>query len=130
MWFVFVAVGLAFLAAGGFYVRRRLTTALRTLGVRDRPIRILRWAILWLLFGAPLLTILAIVVSLIAGSSTLPRFDGPIAAYLLSFPFAWAALVVVQSLPWLLAMDLALLVANRMKRAIPPRPHALAILGV
>ena len=129
MWFVFVAVALVLLTAGGLYVRRRLTAALRELGVGDRGIRVVRWLVVWLLFAAPVLTIVAIIVSLLLGRETLPRFDGPVSAYLLTLPFAWAALVVVQSLPWLLAIDLASFVATRVRRVIPARVRAFAILG-
>ena len=129
MWFIFVAVALLLLTAGGLYVRRRLTAALRELGVGDRGIRVVRWLVVWLLFAAPVLTIVAIIVSLLLGRETLPRFDGPVAAYLLTLPFAWAALVVIQSLPWLLAIDLASFVAKRMQRVISARVRAFAILG-
>ena len=123
MWFVFVAVGLALLIVCGIYVRRRLSAALRYLGVGERAIRIVRWLILWLLFGYPILLVISIAVSLALGRATLPRFDGMATSMLLAVPFMWAVLVVLQSVPWLIAID----IANRFVRR--GRWHAFAILA-
>ncbi|HEU5055926.1 MAG TPA: metallophosphoesterase [Kofleriaceae bacterium] len=117
MWFVYVGVALALLIAGGLYARRRVSGALLAFGVRGRRVRVVRWAMTWLLFGYPVLVILAIAGSLILGRDTLPRFDGPLAAWLLAVPFVWAMLVVFQALPWLLLGELAHLVVRRRRGA-------------
>lgn len=131
MWFLFVGVGLALLISSGIYVRRRLAGALAHLGVRARRIRIMRWAVAWLLFGFPIIMIVSIVVSLLLGRATLPRFDGLVASWLLALPFAWAMLVVFQSVLWLIAIDLAyLLVRRRLEVADVARLRAIAVLIV
>ena len=113
MWFVFVLAGLALLVVAGLYVRWRLTAALREMGVGPRPIAILRWAMLWLLYGFPVVIIVAIVVSRLLHATTIPRFDGRLGAWLLTLPFAWAMLTVFQSVPWLIAIDLLSLATKR-----------------
>jgi hypothetical protein len=124
VWFVYVGVGLALLIASGIYVRRRIGTALVHFGVSARAIRIMRWAVAWLLFGFPILVVVSIIASLLLGRATLPRFDGMAASLLLAVPFMWAVLVVLQSVPWLIAIDLA----NRFVRR--ERLHAIAVLAV
>jgi len=124
VWFVYVGVGLALLIASGIYVRRRIGTALAHFGVSPRAIRIMRWVIAWLLFGFPILVVVSIVVSLLLGRATLPRFDGMAASLLLAVPFMWAVLVVLQAMPWLIAIDLA----NRFVRR--ERLRAVAVLTV
>lgn len=106
MWFLFLGVGLALLISGGLYLRRRMTQALTYFGVAERRVRILRWLLLWLLFGYPLLTFAGVAVTLISGGATLPRLDGPVTTWLLVYPFFLALLVMVQALPYLLALDL------------------------
>lgn len=125
MWFVYVLVGLALLVAGGIYARRRITDALRLFGVRERRVRIFRWAILWLLFAYPILIIGSIIVTLAAGREALIRFDGLVASIVLAMPFIWAVLVVVQAVPWLIAIDVVHL-ATRRKH---PRRRAIAVLA-
>lgn len=130
VWFVFVAAALALVTAGGLYTRRRVAVALLDLGVGPRRVRVVRWAIAWLLFAYPLIVILAVVVSLLAGRDTLPRFDGLLASWLLSIPFAWAMLVVLQAVPWLLAIEVAhLTVRWRRGVAAAARLRALLVLG-
>ena len=124
MWFVYVAVGLALLIVSGIYVRRRIASALAYVGVRSGVIRIVRWLILWLLFGYPILLVVSIATSLALGRATLPRFDGFAASVLLAVPFMWGVLVVLQSLPWIIALH----IANRFVRR--ERLHALAVLTV
>jgi predicted MPP superfamily phosphohydrolase len=124
VWFVFVLAGLATLVVAGLYVRGRLTAALRELGASPRPIRILRWVMLWLLYGFPVVIIVAIFVSRLVHATTIPRFDGRLASWLLTIPFAWTVLVVFQSVPWLVAIDLATRKRRRM-RAIA----TFAVLG-
>lgn len=113
MWFVFVAAGLVVLTCSGLYARRRIADALAHFGVRERRIRATRWALGWLLFGLPLVMILSIVLSLVLGRATLPRFDGLVASWLLTIPFAISMLVVLQATPWLIAIDLAHVIARR-----------------
>ncbi|MBL9013683.1 MAG: metallophosphoesterase [Myxococcales bacterium] len=125
MWFVYVGVGLALLVATGLYTRRRLSEALRLLGARERTVRIVRWAMLWLLFAYPLLIIGAVVLSVALGRETLLRFDGLVASVLLAMPFIWAVLVVAQSTVWLVVIDLVHL-ATRRRHA---RRRAIAVLA-
>ena len=130
VWFVYVVVGLVFLVISGLYVRRRIAGSLAQLGVRERRIRIVRWAIGWLLYGFPILLIVSIVASLLLGRATLPRLDGMAASWLLAVPFVWSVLVVVQALPWLLAVDLGYLIARRRFRpATVARVRTAAVLG-
>ena len=127
MWFVYVGVGLALVIAAGIYTLRRLGTSLAELGVGRRPIRIVRWVGVWLLYAFPLIMIVSIFVSAKLGRETMPRYDGPVAAWLLGVPFLWAVLVVLQSLPWLLAIDVAYAIKRRHPRA--PRGRAIATVA-
>ena len=131
MWFVFVGVGLALLTVTGLYARRRIADALAQVGVREGRIRAVRWAIAWLLFGCPILMFVAIAGSLLLGHATLPRFEGLAASVLLVVPFAWAMLVVFQSVLWLLALDAAYLIARRVRGiGVATRGRAIAVLGI
>ncbi|MBA3394041.1 MAG: metallophosphoesterase [Deltaproteobacteria bacterium] len=131
MWFIYVGAGLVLVTITGIYTRRRIAGALAHFGVRARRVRIVRWLIAWLLFGFPILMIVSITISLMLGRATLPRFDGVIASWLLGFPFAWAVLVVVQSVPWLVATDLLhLIVRRRRDAAAAARVRAVGVLGI
>lgn len=131
MWFALVAAGLAVIIAAGIYVRRRISGALAELGVGTRVVRAVRWLIVWLLFGFPLIAIVSISVSLALGRETIPRFNGVFAAWLLGVPFIWAVLVVLQSLPWLLVLEVVY-AALRGRRAVARtnRWRAIAVLMV
>lgn len=131
MWFVYVGVALVLLTIAGLYARRRITDALAHFGVGERRRRIIRWLMAWLLFGFPLLVIGSILVSRLAGATTIPRYDGLVAGWLLAVPFIWSVLVVVQALPWLLAVDVAHLVVRRRRgAAIAARLRAAAVLAI
>jgi uncharacterized protein len=130
VWFMLLATALALLIISGIYVRRRLTGALREVGVRDRWITIVRWAIVWLLFGYPVLVIGSIVISRLLGQATLPRFDGRVASWLLGLPFAWALLVVLQSVVWLAIIDGVFVIVRRHRAASATRLRAIAVLVV
>lgn len=116
MWFIFLGAGFALLIVGGLYLRRRLSQALATLGVRARRVRALRWALVWLWFGYPLVTFAGIAGTLLFGGKVLPRLDGPIATWLLVYPFFLSLLVLVQSLPYYVVLDLASLVVRARAR--------------
>jgi predicted MPP superfamily phosphohydrolase len=131
MWFVYVATGLLLLTVGGLYARRRIAAALAHVGARPRTIRIVRWLIAWLLYGFPLLMILSVVISLALGRASFPRFDGVIASWLLGVPFVWAVLVILQSLLWLVAIDIVhAIVRRRRGEATATRMRAVAVLVV
>lgn len=129
VWFVFVGLGLVLVVICGLYARRRIGDALALLGVGKRPLRIFRWLMAWLLFGYPLVVIIAVAIALLLGRSTIPRFEGTLAVWLLGFPFAWAVLVTLQSIPWLVALDVAHL-ASRRRWARHRAIAVLAIVGV
>ena len=128
MWFVFVGVGFALVIAGGLYTRRRLASSLAALGVGPRAIRIMRWVSAWLMFGFPVLMIVAITGSAVLGRETMPRFEGMAAAWLLGVPFLWAVLVMLQALPWLLVGEVVRIVFRR--RPAVRRAHAIAVVAV
>lgn len=116
VWFIFLGIGFAILISGGFYLRRRVTQALAHFGVAPRRVRALRWLMVWLLFGYPIITFLGVAATLIFGGGTLPRLDGPWATWLLVYPFFLSLLVMVQSLPYLLVLDLIGAVARLVTR--------------
>jgi predicted MPP superfamily phosphohydrolase len=129
MWFLFVAAGLVLVVLCGLYARRRIAGALTELGVRGRRVRIVRWILAWLLFAYPLLVIGAIVLSRLLGAQTLPRFDGYLASMMLGVPFVLSVLVVLQAVPWLVALDVASLVVRRRRgAATASRMRALGVL--
>lgn len=131
MWFIYVAVGLVLVTAAGHYIQRRLAGALTDLGVRERPRRVVRWIVRWLLLGYPLLIILSVAISLALGRTTFARFDGTWSGWLLAAPFVWAVLVVVQSLGWLLAVELAhVLIRRRRGAARAARLRSVAVLVI
>jgi predicted MPP superfamily phosphohydrolase len=127
VFFVLLGATLALLTVTGLYTRRRLAGALLDFGVSGRRVRIVRWVIAWLLFAYPIIVTLAIVISLLLGRDTLPRFEGRLASWFLTVPFAWWMLVVLQSTPWLLAVDLVHLIVRR-RRGIAAAARLRAIL--
>jgi predicted MPP superfamily phosphohydrolase len=130
MWFVYVAVGLVLLIVGGLYLRRRLTGALSALGFRERRIRFVRWGFVWLLYGYPVVMVVMVLVGLLLGWESLPAVDGLVGTWLLIFPFTWALLVVVQAMPWVLAIDLAsVIVRKRRDVATANRVRTIGVLA-
>jgi hypothetical protein len=113
MWFVLVLIGLALLTISGLYVRRRLGGALAELGVSARAIRVMRWVMGWLMWGHPSIVILTVVAAVGLGWSTLPRYDGWWASLMLGLPFFLTVLIVLQSVVWIVAIDLVYVVARR-----------------
>jgi predicted MPP superfamily phosphohydrolase len=131
VWFVYLGIGLTLVVIGGLYVRRRFADALTRLGVGIRRVRGIRWLVAWLLFGYPLIMLVAVVVSLASGRATLVRFDGAIATWLLVYPFFLALLVMVQSLPYVVVMDLVhWWLRRRRGAAIAGKVRAIAVVGV
>jgi predicted MPP superfamily phosphohydrolase len=131
VWFIFLGIGLVVLVIGGVYGRARLAGALTQFGASRRAVRIVRWISAWLLFGYPLLVFVAVVAAFVLGWETVPRLDGRVASWLLGIPFLWSLLVVLQSLPWLLASDLVYLIVRRRWPATrTSRLRAVAILAV
>src|SRR4051812_39299093 len=122
MWFVFLGIGLAVLAAAGTYVLVRLGGALRLVGASARTVRIVRWASAWFLFGYPALMIVAIVATAALGREQIVRLDGFVPSIVLAIPFIGAVLVALQAVPWLVAIDVAHLATRRRH----PRRRAIA----
>ena len=131
VWFVYVVAALVLVAVGGLYVRRRLTGALAHFGVSGRRTRIMRWVLAWLLFGFPIIVIVSITVSRLLGRATIPRFDGMFAGWLLGVPFVWTLLVVVQTLPWLVVLELVHVIVRRRRGvAMAVRVRSIGVLAV
>ncbi|HET9624135.1 MAG TPA: metallophosphoesterase [Kofleriaceae bacterium] len=131
MWFALVLTGLAALTVSGLYVRRRLTGALATLGAPPRAISVMRWAMAWLMWGFPLVLTISIVLAIALGWPTIPRYDGLWASRLLGLPFILTVLVVLQSVLWVLAIDVAYLVVRaRRGAAAAIRARGIAVLAV
>jgi hypothetical protein len=53
VWLIYVLVGLVLIVVTGLYLRRRISQALHHFGVRPQRVRIVRWAIAWLLYAFP-----------------------------------------------------------------------------
>jgi len=131
VWFAFLAAGLILLVICGIYAMRRITAALSYFAVAQWRIRLVRWLMAWLLFGFPMIAFVSIGISLLLGRATLPRYDSAITSWLLGFPWAWALLVVLQSLPWLLATVLVYPTVHRRRPiASATRLRALAVLAI
>jgi uncharacterized protein len=130
VWFIFLIIGLSVLLVGGLYTRRRLLRSLAFLGAGPRTLRVVRWGSLWLLYAYPILVFTGIFASRILGASTFPRLDGPWATPLLLLPFFLSLLVMVQALPFLIALDVARLVARLLGRwkERAERVHAAAVV--
>ena len=128
MWFVLLAFALLFLTVAALYTWRRLARSLEVLRVRSTRVRLARWLTVWLLLAYPAYNIIGVVLILSLGVPW-PRLDGTLAAMLFVVPFAWAALVVVQTFLWLLILDLVWFVHRRLSgTAASPRRRALATL--
>ncbi|MEJ7600776.1 MAG: metallophosphoesterase [Kofleriaceae bacterium] len=131
MWFLYVGVGLGLLIVSGLYTRRRIADTLAYFGVSPRKIRIVRWAVVWLLYAFPILMIVSVFVSVALGRATLPRYDGMLASWLLGVPFLWAVLITFQSLPWLLVIEVAHAIVRRQRGiATAARVRAIAVFAV
>lgn len=133
MWFVFLGIGFAILIAGGLYLRSRMSRALTVLGAPSRWTRGLRYLVTWLLFGYPLIAVSTVVYALVSGQSGMGRHDGPLVTWLLVYPFFVTLLVLVQSLPWLLAFELAralVRLSRRLGLAPAPWPRASRVVAV
>lgn len=109
---IYLAVGLVVMAGAVIYVRRRLGEALAQLGSSGRAVRIVQRVLALAVFAYPVLAIGSMVGSRVLGFATMPRFDGPVATWLLVIPFILTTLVVFQSLPWLFALELVRLVVQ------------------
>lgn len=127
MWFIWLAIGLALVAVGGLYVRRRLGDAALVLGLGPRGRGTLRWVTLWLLFGYPLIAFSTIGISLALGSDRVGGPEHALATWGLVYPYFLTVLVVIQSLPWLGAIEIVQRVRRRRGMS---RGYAFAVLGV
>jgi predicted MPP superfamily phosphohydrolase len=130
VWFTLALTALAIVIVCGLYVRRRVTGALSALGVGAGRVRVVRWVTAWLLLAFPLLMIATIAGGRLLGLR-IPRFEGPLAAWLFTLPFAWVMLVALQSALWLLAIDAGYLLLRRRRGvATATRGRAVAVLLV
>ena len=129
MWFRLALTALAIVVVSGLYVRRRFAGALLALGVRERRVRVVRWAVAGLLLGYPLIMVAAILAFRWLGVQ-LPRFDGVVSTWLFTLPFAWLMLVVLQSALWMLAIDLGYLLLRRRGEARATRVRSVAVMAV
>lgn len=113
MWFVLLAIALSIVVSGGLYFRWRLLAALETLGARPRILRPGRWLLLWLLFGYPFLVIAFVFISYGLGRDSVSiSASGPL-QWFVGYPFWISVLVMLQSLPFLFALDLFRWVARK-----------------
>lgn len=131
MWFLWLGLGLTLVTVAGLYVRRRLVEALAALGVGRRGQRAARWLVPWLLFAYPALMFALVAISLARGGDRMTGLDGPLATWLLVYPFFLAVLVLVQALPWLLVLELGHQLRRRLRRAPAAmgRRRALVVLA-
>ena len=130
MWFIWLALGLTLVTAAGLYTRRRVAEAAGALGLAPRGQRVLRVAMLWLLFGYPVLMFATVAFTLALGRERMVGFEGPVASWLLVVPFFLTVLVVLQALPWLLVVEVVQRVRRARGRATwMRRGHALAVLA-
>jgi predicted MPP superfamily phosphohydrolase len=127
LWFVLLAIALTVVVVGGLYFRRRVLTSLELFGVGRRARRAVGWLIPWLLYGYPLLVFVVIATSLALGHDSFRRSPTGVGEWLLVYPFWLAVLVMLQSVPWLLAFDLTALLARR--RLARDRLNRLRAIG-
>ena len=129
VWFVLLGAALLLVAVGGIYFRRRTLGALALFGVSSRARRITGLAILWLLFGLPVLVFFYVLLSIALGRDSFSIETTGIWEWLLVFPFWFSVLVMLQSLPYFLLFDLAYLAARkRLERSRLRRYRAVACL--
>lgn len=125
MWFLWLALALTLVSVAGLFVRRRVIDAAGALGLGARGQRVMRWASLWLLFGYPALMFTSIAGALLLGVERMSLFDGPVLSWLLVIPFFLTVLLVLQSTPYVLVVDLV----ARVRRTPMHRRRALAVLA-
>ena len=93
-----------------------------------RSVPLPSWAMVWFLFGFPLLMIVTMLVAHQAGWEARPSFDGPVLSWLLVIPFIFAVLVTLQALPWVLVLELVRVIVRRRHGAA--RAERVGSLGV
>ncbi len=131
MWFVLLGIALTVVGIGGIYFRKRLHGALDVLGASPRVLWHLRWLLPWLLFGYPALVFAFVLVSVVLGSESFSvSLSGPL-FWLVALPFWMSVLVMLQSLPFLLAIDLVKFVLAKSKKSLASkRIWALAVIVI
>ncbi len=131
VWFVLLGIALLVVLVAGLYFRFRVLAAMSTLGVPLRSRRLLGFAILWLLYGLPIVVALSIGVSIAIGSESFPGFPTGVGEWLLVYPFWISVLVMLQAVPYFLLMDVA---SRLMRRHVRTKAithyRAIACLGI
>ncbi|MFN0249491.1 MAG: metallophosphoesterase [Kofleriaceae bacterium] len=132
MWFVWLAIALALLVGAGMYVRRRVISAIAAFGVGRRGQTIASYLVLWLLFGYPVIAFSTVGVVLVLGGEQMGPPEHALVTWGLVVPFFWAALVVGQSMPYLVVIDVVAWVRRKLSKAPPgmTRRRAGVVLGV
>jgi predicted MPP superfamily phosphohydrolase len=130
VWFVLLGIALSVVVTGGLYFRWRLLAALEALGTGPRVLRPLRWILLWLLFGYPILVFAFVLVSYALGRDSVSiSASGPV-LWLIGYPFWISVLTMVQAVPFLFALELFRWLAVRKKGPPATRWWALACVLV
>lgn len=113
MWFVLLGTTLLIVVVGGLYFRRRLLAALELFGVTRRVRKFVGYAVLWLLYALPVLTFAVVFISIAVGRESFTTTPTGVLEWLLVYPFWFAVLVMLQTVPLLLAIDVACVAARR-----------------
>lgn len=113
MWFVLLGIALTIVAIGGLYFRRRFLQALEALGVGAGRRRVVGLVVPYLVFSYPIFVFLFVLSSVVLGRDSVSLEPGPVLTWLLVFPFWISVLVVLQSLPYLLLIDVVTLVLRK-----------------
>jgi len=108
MWFVFLGIGILLVVSGSVYFQRRLAGALAMVGVGRRGQRVASWLCYYLLFGYLLYAFgnVGLAVALDRDSFTID--PGGVWTWVLVYPFWISVLILLQSLPFILAVDVGL----------------------
>jgi predicted MPP superfamily phosphohydrolase len=126
VWFIWLAIGLALVVAGGLYVRGRMVAAAAVLGLGRRGQRAIRWVMAWLLFAFPVIAFASVGLAIALGWGRMADTDSQL-AWFLTVPFVITVLVVLQSAPWMLLLD----GIRRIRRApLTPRQAMLLLAPV
>ncbi|MBL4636812.1 MAG: metallophosphoesterase [Kofleriaceae bacterium] len=116
MWFLLLGIALLLVLSGGLYFRHRFVRSIIILGAPARSQKLVRWLIPLLLFAYPLGLIASVLWSIALGSESFSIEPGGIWLWLIVYPFWLSVLILVQSLPLLIVLDLLRFAASKIRK--------------
>ncbi len=130
-WFALLGIALCLLVVCGLYTIRRMGQALTYYGIRRGFIKSWKLFVLWLLFGAPLITFVFILSSIVFGWGSYTKTPSPFVDWLLLIPFYISLTIMLQVVPFLVLIDcITWMVRNRFEKKVVQRTRARSWIAV